>query len=584
MTELPTGIDMIEERDVMVAMRDGVRLAVDVYRPRAQGKFPVLYACALHNKDMQGPDMSDVLPPQPAYSPLWFGPIEAGDTRRFLAAGYIHVIAQSRGTAKSEGQFLDEQWDHYDLIEWISKQVWCDGNIGMVGISAYAGEQWRAAAQQHPALKAIFPYDACGAYGGMFGFRDFYPGGLLHAFPYLLDVFSTVHELRGIPGELPPEQEGLWKRAMQNPDYKMYANLYNVLTQKGQRTGLMYGALVQPWEEAGTVERSEETFNEIKVPFYTGSGAYAYTYKLHWLGAQHYFQNIKQPRKLLFTGPAHLERPFNAFHDDIIRWYDHWLKGKDNGIMDEPPVRYWVMGANEWRTGADWPLPETRWTKYYLSSWERLTTEAPRPNSETNAAAPQPDVFSQMPPTQTMKVERLRYMTDPLPHDLLVAGPISLTFYASIDQSDTNWIIVLKDVGPDVSVRTAREGERFVPSDLPERELTRGWLKASYRALDPVRSKPWEPFHKLTRELIEPVQPGAIVEYQVHILATANEFKAGHRICLDISSMDIPTGTGAMTNVEYQPYHVASSRAVTYKIYRDGTYPSHLLLPVIPKS
>jgi predicted acyl esterase len=99
MTELPTG-DMIEERDVMVAMRDGVRLAVDVYRPRAPGKFPVLYACALHNKDMQGPDMSDVLPPQPAYSPLWFGPIEAGDTRRFLAAGYIHVIAQSRGTAK----------------------------------------------------------------------------------------------------------------------------------------------------------------------------------------------------------------------------------------------------------------------------------------------------------------------------------------------------------------------------------------------------------------------------------------------------------------------------------------------------
>ena len=264
MTELPTGIDMIEERDVMVAMRDGVRLAVDVYRPRAQGKFPVLYACALHNKDMQGPDMSDVLPPQPAYSPLWFGPIEAGDTRRFLAAGYIHVIAQSRGTAKSEGQFLDEQWDHYDLIEWISKQVWCDGNIGMVGISAYAGEQWRAAAQQHPALKAIFPYDACGAYGGMFGFRDFYPGGLLHAFPYLLDVFSTVHESRGIPGELSPEQEGLWKRAMQNPDYKMYANLYNVVTQKGERTGLMYGALVQPWEEAGAVRAVEETFNEIK--------------------------------------------------------------------------------------------------------------------------------------------------------------------------------------------------------------------------------------------------------------------------------------------------------------------------------
>ena len=88
---------------------------------------------------------------------------------------------------------------------------------------------------------------------------------------------------------------------------------------------------------------------------------------------------------------------------------------------------------------------------------------------------------------------------------------------------------------------------------MPERELTRGWLKASYRALDETRSKPWEPFHKLTRDAIAPVKPGEIVEYRIQILATANQFKAGHRICLDITSMDVPTGTGAMTNVEYIP-------------------------------
>ena len=112
----------------------------------------------------------------------------------------------------------------------------------------------------------------------------------------------------------------------------------------------------------------------------------------------------------------------------------------------------------------------------------------------------EPDVFTQMPLTRTVKVERLRYMTDPLPHDVDVVGPIALTLYAAIDQNDTNWIVVLKDVGPDVSVRTAREGERAVPQNLPERELTRGWLKASYRAVDEKRSKPWEPFHKLTRD------------------------------------------------------------------------------------
>jgi hypothetical protein len=143
---------------------------------------------------------------------------------------------------------------------------------------------------------------------------------------------------------------------------------------------------------------------------------------------------------------------------------------------------------------------------------------------------------------------------------------------------------VLKDVGPDVSVLTAREGERHVPSSLLERELTRGWLKASYRALDETRSKPWEPFHKLTRDAVAPVKAHEIAEYQIQILATANQFKAGHRICLDITSMDVPTGTGAMTNVEYIPYHVCSSKTVTHKVYRDAERPSHLLLPIIPET
>jgi uncharacterized protein len=567
---------MIEERDLRVRMRDGVHLAIDVYRPDGLGRFPVLYAAALHNKDMQGPDMADVLPAQPANVPLWFGPLEAGDTRRFAANGYVHVIAQPRGSAKSEGHYGHEDSDHYDTIDWIVRQPWCDGNVGMVGISGYAGEQWRAAAQGHPALKAIFPYDACSAYGGMFGFRDFYPGGVLHTFPYLLDVFSTVHEQRDVPAELPPEHQELFRVAMANPDFKMYANLYNILTQKGQRTFVMYHSMVQPWEPDGTVAAAEERFKRIKIPFYTGSGAYAYTYKLHWLGAQHYFGNVKAPKKLLFTGPAHLERPFHQYHDEIIRWYDHWLKGIDTGIMDEPPVRYWLMGANEWRTGTDWPLPETEWRKLYLSGWERLAPTPPRPVDQAGEAEREPDVF-----TQTMKIERLRYMTEPLPESLTVAGPISLTLHAAIDKADTNWIVVLKDVGPDVSVVTAREGERTVRSDLPERELTRGWLKASYRAIDPDRSRPGEPFHKLTRDAIAPVPPGQIVEYQIQILATANQFQAGHRICLEITAMDVPTGTGAMTNVEYIPYHVCRSETVTHSIYQDAERPSHLLLPVI---
>jgi putative CocE/NonD family hydrolase len=225
-------------------------------------------------------------------------------------------------------------------------------------------------------------------------------------------------------------------------------------------------------------------------------------------------------------------------------------------------------------------LPETRWTKLYLNSWERLRTEPFEPMS--SEAYQEPDAFIQMPPTHTSKIQRLRYMTDPLPEDTLMIGPSALYLHAAIDQEDTNWIIILKDVGPDGSVRTAREGERDVPDGLPERELTRGWLKASHRALDPERSKPWRPWHPLTREAWKPVRPGEINEYAIEICSTANLFKRGHRICVDITSMDLPTGVSGATNVEYIPYHICSSKTTVHRIYHNEKYPSYLLLPIIP--
>ena len=105
-------------------------------------------------------------------------------------------------------------------------------------------------------------------------------------------------------------------------------------------------------------------------------------------------------------------------------------------------------------------LPETQWTKFYLNSWERLQTAPFTPSSADDDMPP--DAFVQMPPTQTNAIQKLRYLSDPLPHDLLIAGPAVLNLFAEIDQDDTNWIVSLKDVGPDVSVRTVREGEREI--------------------------------------------------------------------------------------------------------------------------
>ena len=575
----PSYAGMIRERDVYVPMRDGVRLCVDVYRPQAAEKFPALLAFAIYNKDLQGPDLAETLPPQPAWSALWTGPIEAGDTQFFVARGYVHVIGGPRGVGKSEGGGSRE-WDCYDLIEWIARQPWCDGNVGMVGISGFGAEQLAVAKQQPPHLKAIFPFDPRGAYGQLGGFRHEYPGGVLHLFRYLLGHFSAMHQIKGPPAALPSDKEKKWAEAMSNPDYRMYPHVFNVLAQKGQHMPAYFDLLIDPFDRIETVEKSEAEFARIKVPTYTGSGWYGLTYKTHLNGAQTYFEKIAAPKKLMFGGPAHLERPFHSFHHEILKWHDQWLKGIDTGVMGEPPVKFWVMGANEWRFAEDWPLPETQWTKFYLRSWNRLSAAAFVPASSDEEQPP--DAFVQMPPTQTDKIQKLRFLSDPLPRDLLVAGPIVLNLFAAIDQSDTNWIVILKDVGPDVSVRSAREGEREVPPDLPEREVTRGWLKASHRALDPARSKPGRPWHPLTREAWRPVEPGAIEEYAIEIMATANLFRRGHRICLDITNLDLPTGVAGATNVEYIPNHICSSKTTLHRIYHDVKRPSHLLLPVIP--
>ena len=155
---------MIAEKDVAVPMRDGVNLSIDIYRPDTAEKFPALLAFSIYNKDLQGPDVAKTLPPQPAWSSLWAGLLEAGDTKFFVSRGYVHIIGSPRGVAKSDGGG-SRQWDSYDLIEWIAAQPWCDGNVGMVGISGFGAEQFHVARQNPPHLKAIFPLDPRGAYG-----------------------------------------------------------------------------------------------------------------------------------------------------------------------------------------------------------------------------------------------------------------------------------------------------------------------------------------------------------------------------------------------------------------------------------
>lgn len=566
----------IEGIDIMVPTRDDKRIAVDIYRPDAPGKFPALFAFAFHNKILQGQEVIEACNNQPAWSPLWTGPAEGGDSKYFTSRGYVHVIGNQRGYGNSSpgNAFAEGKTDAYDVIEWIAQQPWCDGNVGMVGISAFGFSQMVAAMTKPPHLKAIFPYDPRGL-----SFRDFYPGGVLNSFWFHLSKYSC-EQPREV--KLTPQEEELFKVAFKNPDYRMYPHLFNLLERKGQLMYPFFKDLIYPYEPENSEEIVDNMLSSIEIPFYTGSGWYAYTYKRHLYGSLRWWQHCKTdaPRKLMLTGPAHLPRPWTGFHDEVIKWYDYWLKGIDTGIMEEPRVKVWTMGANQWTYSDDWPLPETKWTKLYLDSWERMRWE---PFAEASSQGTnEPDCFAQMPLKQTRTPQKLAYMTEPLPDDLQVTGPLSLHFWAELDQEDTNWIVVVKDVGPDYSVQTARPGEIDRPQVF-EREVTRGWLKASHRAVDESKSLPGQPYHPFTEKARQPVTPGEICKYDVEISPTSNLFKKDHRICIEIMSLDVPTGIGGDCVVEYVPWHICSSSTVIHKVYRSQEYPSHLMLPVIPE-
>jgi len=542
------------KRNVKVRMRDGVFLRVDVYYPDVEGKFPALLAVSPYCKEAQALP----IPPQPSQSSLIVGSLEAGNTEYIVSKGYAHVIADIRGTGRSDGEFAgiyaaEQSRDGYDLVEWIAKQPWCDGKVGMVGISYFGVIQLMIAAEQPPHLKAIFPYDANND-----RYRDgTYDGGILSSFYYeiynrQISANKAVSEsLRSIP---PKKLGRLIEERANDPEIRNNPWYYRILMNPQMNPGF-FDILVHPTDGPFYWERSPyRRFSKIKIPTYVGSGWYAYPFT-HLPGAFRAYLGIEAPKKLLIGPPVFLERPFHQYHDVITRWYDYWLKGIDNGIMKEPPIRIFVMGANTWRNEYEWPLKRTKWTKFYLRSWERLS-------EEPEAFYYEPDCFVQQPPTMTKTIQSLKYETPALSEDTEITGPIALYLYASIDTEDTNWIVTLSDVDPYGS----------------ERELTRGWLKASHRAVDESKSMPWQPYHPHLKP--EPVIPGKIYEYAIEIRPTSNLFREGHRIKLQIASLDLPEPFIRGP----KPHHLAISKTTLHRIHRSKKYKSYLLLPVIPRN
>ena len=519
---LPGGIRL--EENVHVTMRDGVKISVDIYRPEAEGRYPAIFSMSPYIKELQQ------WPPELCHS------IEAGATHYLVPRGYVHVIANQRGTGLSQGRYeylgIKEQQDGYDLIEWMAREPWCTGNVGMLGESQYGRIQYLVAALQPPHLKCIVPYDA-----GTDRYRDSYRGGVLNASFYTMWAFDTMQQCLWpgpVEGKLPPANM-TYDWAM-NPEDGPY------------------------WHERSPLEHTDK----VKVPmlgFAIGNGPTHSESQLRTFGAW------KVPKRLIVlpSGRDHVfflgNRPLNEL---IGRWFDHWLKGVDNDIMNAPPIAICDGVTREWRYENEYPLARTQWTKFYLRAnpaspasqapWGAISTDAPADEQPDSYRTPDciPAAFAGKPV--------LGYLSRPFQTDTRVWGPISMTLHGSCTTHDTIWFVKVGEMQPDGTLKM----------------LTLGVLKASFRELDRSRSRPGQPMHVYRNPV--PPEPGKAHEYEILMIPIFHTFKAGAKLWIQVASHDLGHIMYLHTTYTADMLPVPAVNTV----YHDAARPSHLLLPVIP--
>lgn len=553
-------------KDVRIEMRDGVHLAADIYRPEGTTKVPALLAISPYGKELQAEALT--LPPQARPSHLWNGAIEAGDIHEVVNNGYAHIIVDIRGTGGSEGQMRGnyntagpgEGKDIYDVVEWIAAQDWCDGNVGMIGISYFATVQILGAAEKPPHLKAIF------ANGGHFDLYELcYHGGIMWLMPRASregrggDSGNAFNDVVGKSQLVytPEEYDRLRNERLQDPDIAHWSDFVHLLHYPN-RHELWMDYLLNPhdgpfWRDHAPIAVA----HEVDIPVY---------FQAKWgrgwnvEGTLECFHEVKGIKKLDIQAlPPMLERPFHESHDEMFRWYDYWLKGIDNGIMDEPAVQFSVEGTNQWRYEKEWPLPFEEKKEYYLRPRHKISTKKePLP-----AQYAHPDGFYQAPLTVTLTSESLKWTSEKYTEAVEYTGTGAFYLFAEIDTDDTNFIAKLYDVAPN--------GQRTL--------MTSGYLKASHNELNEEKSVYGEPWHPHTRSV--PVTPGEIVEYAIRLYPFSFLIKPGHRIQLELMCNEPLDGEDAKL-LPPDSYHLPSGRATMHKIYRDADHPSRLVLPYIP--
>lgn len=585
MPQPPALYDIEIERDLRIPMRDGVTLSADLYRPQGEGKWPVLV-----NRDAY----LQWEIPKDSYKTYW--------AEFFSRRGYAYLNNSVRGAFLSEGDFcpmLTDVDDGYDVIEWAARQSWSNGKVGMYGCSYGGFVQYLAAAAHPPSLKACYPIFASSTkhivfQNGVHRLREHRGWAFYMTTAFYCewgednpDLFRRLMALPIETQEADPEMLALVK-ANEDVVEWLYHLPLKELPALAVRAPWYFEHLRHPQGDPWWDQMDARTMlGEIDVPMLHIGGWYDLYLAgtlAHYLGILGHGRAHARANQRLIVGPwFHSDAPdspplfeggpeaFMGLPETALTWFDHWLRGAQNQVINGPNVRLFLMGENRWLEMEAWPPAEAVYTPLYLQRGSGPSATSLNNGGlsfELPGAGSMPDSYTYDPddpilslgvhPTEPIGIYQeglegrmLTYTSEPLAEPLVIIGPVRATIYASSSAPDTDWRVLLCDVEPDGR----------------SRKVCDGILRARYR-------------NSFAQE--ELMEPGQIYCFEIDLVATANSFLAGHRIRVDVTSSDFPwldrnLNTGGPFGEE------ASGQVAINTIYHDTAHASHVVLPVMPR-
>lgn len=534
---------IVTELDVAVPTEGGRTLLADVLRPDTDDPVPALVAASPYPRQIQN-----------SGAPLGF--VEAGASDFWVPRGYAHVLANVGGTGGSDGTFglLDtpERRDLHDLVEWAASQPWCDGRVGMIGISYFAMAQLAAAIERPPHLRALFAVATS---------SDLYElvmhNGAVNA-RFLMGWTTALGAVNSRdPKTFRRHALELVEEVLRSPVvHHRFEHLNGESAMKVLSGVARVPYDAEPWDhlyEAFLIDHplrddfwderdSAPHLHRIEVPVYLGCDWNNVPVHLPSTFTTWAALHDRVPSRLGLLAADGLTWPWESLHVEALAWFDHWLKERDTGILEGPPVRYWLPGADTYEVSETWPPPGTGLAELALRADGTLHPDEGRPGDRAYRRIPPPLRRPHAhPPTLPAS---LQWDTEPFAVEVDLAGPIELRLEATTTATDTVFMATLQLVAADGTTVT---------------DLTAGWLRAALRALDEERSRPGSPV--LSCREARPVVPGERVVYRIPIVPTARRIGVGERLRLLIASDDVTDGP-APSGLSHAPPDAAARNTV----------------------